>query len=148
MKHGLRMLETEYKQLMDTLAGRDVMTAALNEEPIPTASTAGERAKMIRRAQELEKILDIDNTANHTDMTPMWDVVEALDAELRTWLDELLAVAPIPLVTMKRTLNETARQQYDEAAAQQAHVASLRTRDLHEALTAFAENRAPRFEGH
>ncbi|MFS2050219.1 enoyl-CoA hydratase/isomerase family protein [Variovorax sp. Varisp41] len=73
---------------------------------------------------------------------------EALDAELRTWLDELLAVAPIPLVTMKRTLNETARHQYDEATAQQAHVASLRTRDLHEALAAFAENRAPRFEGH
>lgn len=72
---------------------------------------------------------------------------QQLDAELRAWIDDLLAMAPIPLVTMKRTLNEVARQQYDETRAQAAHRASLATHDLGEALAAFADNRAPRFEG-
>ncbi|MDQ7957170.1 MAG: enoyl-CoA hydratase/isomerase family protein [Pseudomonadota bacterium] len=72
---------------------------------------------------------------------------DSLDTELRKWIDELLAQAPIPLVTMKATLNEIGRMEYDEASAQAAHVASLKTRDIAEALAAFAEKRTPRFTG-
>lgn len=72
---------------------------------------------------------------------------EALDAELATWVADLLSMAPIPLVSMKATLNETARGQYDEQAARAAADASLKTRDIGEALAAFAERREPRFTG-
>jgi enoyl-CoA hydratase len=72
---------------------------------------------------------------------------EALDAELVTWVAELLSMAPIPLVSMKVTLNETARGQYDEQAARAAAEASLKTRDIGEALAAFAEHRTPCFTG-
>jgi enoyl-CoA hydratase len=72
---------------------------------------------------------------------------EALDAELATWVAELLSMAPIPLVSMKVTLNETARGQYDEQAARAAAEASLKTRDIGEALAAFAEHRTPCFTG-
>lgn len=72
---------------------------------------------------------------------------EALDAELASWVADLLSMAPLPLVSMKATLNETARGQYDEQAAQAAAVASLKTRDVGEALAAFAERRTPRFTG-
>lgn len=72
---------------------------------------------------------------------------EALDAELATWVTDLLSMAPIPLVSMKATLNETARGQYDEEVARAAAEASLKTRDVGEALAAFAEHRTPRFTG-
>lgn len=72
---------------------------------------------------------------------------DALDAELATWLADLLSMAPIPLVSMKATLNETARGQYDEETARAAYAASLKTRDIGEALAAFAERRTPRFTG-
>jgi enoyl-CoA hydratase/carnithine racemase len=70
-----------------------------------------------------------------------------LDAELKTWTDDLLAQAPIPLASMKATLNEVARQEYDEASAHAAYAASLKTRDIGEALAAFAEKRTPVFTG-
>jgi hypothetical protein len=44
-------------------------------------------------------------------------------------------------------LNETGRQEYDEATATQAFLHSLGTSDLREALSAFAENRPPVFKG-
>ena len=72
---------------------------------------------------------------------------EALDAELASWVADLLSMAPIPLVSMKATLNETARGHYDEQAARAASAASLKTRDIGEALAAFAERRTPRFTG-
>jgi len=72
---------------------------------------------------------------------------DALDAELATWVAELLSMAPIPLVSMKVTLNETARGQFNEQAARAASVASLATRDIGEALAAFAEHRKPVFTG-
>lgn len=72
---------------------------------------------------------------------------EHLDAEVKSWIDDLLAQAPIPLTSMKATLNEVARHQYDEASAQAAYAASLKTRDIGEALAAFAEKRAPNFNG-
>lgn len=71
-----------------------------------------------------------------------------LDAELKNWTDDLLAQAPIPLVSMKATLNQIGRQQYDEESAHAAYAASLATRDIGEALAAFAEKRAPVFTGH
>lgn len=72
---------------------------------------------------------------------------EELDAELQRWIGDLLAMAPIPLVSMKKVLNETGRQEYDEATATQAFLHSLGTSDLREALSAFAENRPPVFKG-
>lgn len=72
---------------------------------------------------------------------------ESLDAEVDKWIGELLSQAPIPLVTMKATLNEIGRAEYDETSAQAAHAASLKTRDIGEALAAFAEKRAPKFTG-
>ena len=72
---------------------------------------------------------------------------ESLDAQVNQWIEDLLAQAPIPLVTMKATLNEIGRQQYDEASAQAAHVASLKSRDIGEALAAFAEKRTPKVNG-
>ena len=72
---------------------------------------------------------------------------EELDAELAKWTADLLAMAPIPLASMKVTLNEVARGQYDEEAGRAAYGASLKTRDIGEALAAFAERRTPRFTG-
>lgn len=72
---------------------------------------------------------------------------EDLDAELQRWVDDLLAMAPIPVVSMKQTLNAVARQEFDEAAANQAFLNSLGTADLREALSAFNEGRSPVFKG-
>jgi enoyl-CoA hydratase/carnithine racemase len=70
-----------------------------------------------------------------------------LDQELQRWIDDLLAMAPIPLVSMKQVLNVTARQEYDEKAAARGFLDSLATQDLREALAAFAESRTPVFKG-
>ncbi len=72
---------------------------------------------------------------------------DELDNELQRWVDDLLAMAPVPVVSMKQVLNATARQQFDEQAAAQAFLSSLGTQDLREALAAFAENRTPVFKG-
>ncbi|MDN8615152.1 enoyl-CoA hydratase/isomerase family protein [Variovorax ginsengisoli] len=69
------------------------------------------------------------------------------EAEMQRWIDELLAMAPVPLVSIKTVLNDIARQQYDEEAAKAAYHASLKTEDIGEALAAFAEKRKPVFKG-
>ncbi|MGF6959737.1 enoyl-CoA hydratase [Paraburkholderia youngii] len=72
---------------------------------------------------------------------------DKIDAEVEAWVHDLLSMAPIPLASMKATLNETARYEYDEALAVAAFERSLGTRDIAEALTAFAEHRSPAFKG-
>ena len=69
------------------------------------------------------------------------------DAELRRWIDELLAMAPVPLVSTKRVLNAIGRQQYDEEIARADYRASLATEDVGEALAAFKDKRPPVFKG-
>ncbi|VWB60811.1 enoyl-CoA hydratase [Burkholderia lata] len=72
---------------------------------------------------------------------------DSLDAEIRKWTEELLAMAPIPVVSMKAILNQAARGEYDDVAAFEAFKYSLGTDDMAEALAAFAENRKPTFQG-
>ena len=72
---------------------------------------------------------------------------DEFDAELRRWIDDLLAMAPVPLVSTKRVLNAIGRQQYDEAAARADYRASLATEDIGEALAAFKAKRPPVFRG-
>ncbi|HUD32991.1 MAG TPA: enoyl-CoA hydratase/isomerase family protein [Variovorax sp.] len=69
------------------------------------------------------------------------------DAELQRWIDDLLAMAPVPLVSTKRVLNAIGRQQYDEEAARADYRASLATEDIGEALAAFKDKRKPVFKG-
>lgn len=72
---------------------------------------------------------------------------EELDAEVQRWVDDLLAMAPGPVISMKQGLNAVARQQYDEQEAIRMHVASLASDDTREALSAFVEKRKPVFVG-
>lgn len=89
------------------------------------------------QAEEMQRIGYLDS------LVP----TEELDAEVKKWTDEFMVMAPIPLVTMKRTLNETARYEYNEESAMAATAASLKTQDIKEALAAFAEKRKPVFQG-
>lgn len=72
---------------------------------------------------------------------------DQFDAELQRWIDDLLAVAPVPLVSIKRVINAIGRQQYDEEAARADYRASLATEDIGEALAAFKDKRKPVFKG-
>jgi enoyl-CoA hydratase len=70
-----------------------------------------------------------------------------LDQELQRWIDELCTAAPMPLASMKTVLNATARQAYDEHAAQQLYLSCLSSHDVQEALEAFIHKRKPVFTG-
>jgi enoyl-CoA hydratase len=72
---------------------------------------------------------------------------DKLDAEVDAWVHDLLSMAPVPLASMKATLNQTARYEYDDPSAVAAFERSLGTRDMAEALAAFAEHRKPAFKG-
>jgi enoyl-CoA hydratase/carnithine racemase len=72
---------------------------------------------------------------------------DKLDAEVDAWVQDILSMAPLCVVSMKATLNQTARYEYDESSAVAAFERSLATRDMAEALAAFAEHRKPVFKG-
>ena len=65
---------------------------------------------------------------------------------VRRRVDAVLALAPLALESLKRSINELARGEYDADRLRQRQNASQATRDFAEACSAFAERRTPRFE--
>jgi enoyl-CoA hydratase/carnithine racemase len=71
--------------------------------------------------------------------------VEFLDEEVDKLADLLAGNAPLAMRGMKRAINEIARGELDERAADQRHRDSMRGDEIKEGIKAFAEKRAPRF---
>lgn len=71
--------------------------------------------------------------------------VEFLDEEVDKLATILAGNAPQAMRGMKRTINEFARGELDEAAADQRHRDSMRGDEIKEGIKAFAEKRPPRF---
>ena len=69
----------------------------------------------------------------------------ALDQEVDRLAALLAGNAPVAMRGMKRTINEFARGQLDEAAADRRHRDSMRSAEITEGIKAFAEKRPPRF---
>jgi len=72
---------------------------------------------------------------------------DRLDAEVDALADVIGANAPNAMAGMKRTINEIARDELDEAAADARHRASMHSDEVKEGVAAFAEKRAPKFTG-
>jgi enoyl-CoA hydratase/carnithine racemase len=70
---------------------------------------------------------------------------EALDEEVDRLASLLAANAPIAMRGMKRTINEIARGQLDEAAADRRARESMHSAEIKEGIRAFAEKRPPKF---
>ena len=70
---------------------------------------------------------------------------EALDEEVDKLASVLAGNAPVAMRGMKRAINEFARGQLDEAAADQRARDSMRGAEIKEGIKAFAEKRSPKF---
>jgi enoyl-CoA hydratase/carnithine racemase len=70
---------------------------------------------------------------------------EALDEEVDKLASVLAGNAPVAMRGMKRAINEFARGELDEAAADQRARDSMRGAEIREGIKAFAEKRAPKF---
>jgi len=70
---------------------------------------------------------------------------DALDAEVDRLATLLAGNAPIAMRGMKRTINEFARGELDQAAADRRARESMRSDEVKEGVKAFAEKRPPRF---
>src|SRR6202022_1698168 len=70
---------------------------------------------------------------------------EALDQEVDKLATILGGNAPVAMRGMKRAINEIARGELDEDAADQRHRDSMRGAEIKEGIKAFAEKRPPRF---
>ncbi|KAH2815314.1 hypothetical protein KXV85_004573, partial [Aspergillus fumigatus] len=70
--------------------------------------------------------------------------VERLDEEVDRLATTLAGNAPHAMRGMKRAINEFARGELDEAAADRRHRDSMRGEEIKEGIKAFAEKRAPR----
>jgi enoyl-CoA hydratase/carnithine racemase len=70
---------------------------------------------------------------------------EALDEEVDKLANILAGNAPIAMRGMKQAINEFARGELDEAAADQRARDSMRGEEIKEGTKAFGEKRAPRF---
>jgi enoyl-CoA hydratase/carnithine racemase len=76
-----------------------------------------------------------------TAMVPM----ELLDEEVGRLAATLAGNAPVAMAGMKRAINETARGQLDEEAADRRHRESMRGDEIKEGILAFGEKRPPKF---
>ena len=70
---------------------------------------------------------------------------ETLDEEVDRLANILAGNAPKAMRGMKRAINEFARGELDEQAADQRHRDSMRGDEIKEGIKAFAEKRAPKF---
>src|SRR4051794_26547883 len=70
---------------------------------------------------------------------------EALDQEVDRLATILAGNAPVAMRGMKRTINEFARGELDQAAADQRARDSMQSAEITEGIKAFAEKRAPKF---
>jgi len=70
---------------------------------------------------------------------------EALDEEVDRLATVLAGNAPRAMRGMKRAINEFARGELDEAAADLRHRDSMRGTEINEGIKAFAEKRPPKF---
>ena len=70
---------------------------------------------------------------------------ETLDEEVNRLATILAGNAPQAMRGMKRAINEFARGELDDRAADQRHRDSMRGDEIKEGIKAFAEKRAPRF---
>ena len=78
-----------------------------------------------------------------TEMLP----AAGLDARVDALADRLAAMAPLAVQGVKRSLNEIARQHFDEQGALDRAKASQASEDLKEGLAAFHAKRSPVFKG-
>ena len=70
---------------------------------------------------------------------------EALDEEVGRLATVLAGNAPVAMRGMKRAINEFARGQLDEMAADRRHRDSMRSTEIREGIAAFSEKRPPKF---
>jgi len=70
---------------------------------------------------------------------------EALDEEVDKLATILAGNAPLAMRGMKCAINEFARGELDEAAADRRHRDSMRGAEIKEGIKAFAEKRPPKF---
>ena len=70
---------------------------------------------------------------------------EALDGEVDRLATLLAGNAPVAMRGMKRTINEIARGELDEAAADRRALDSMRSAEIKEGIRAFTEKRPPKF---
>jgi enoyl-CoA hydratase len=71
--------------------------------------------------------------------------VETLDEEVDRLASLLAGNAPVAMRGMKRAINEIARGELDEAAADRRHRDSMRSPEIAEGIKAFSEKRPPKF---
>ncbi len=73
--------------------------------------------------------------------------VGGLDAEVARLAEVLAAQAPLAVAGMKTAINELARGEFDAAGCDARHVASTRSEDIREGVTAWHEKRKAVFQG-